>query len=125
MDFESIRGMSGLMFPEGPRWRDGLFWFSDILAGQIHAITSEGKLVDSFDVPGEPSGLGWLPGGDMLVVSPAAWRFADQTCRPPPDPQQTAEEHSHHSYSIRSTGAPPISRSPNVRAYMRNCAAAC
>ena len=33
--------------------------------------------------------------------------------------------HGHHSYSIRSTGAPPISRSPNVRAYMRNCAAAC
>ena len=61
MDFESTRGMSGLMFPEGPRWRDGLFWFSDILAGQVHAITPEGKLVESFDVPGEPSGLGWLP----------------------------------------------------------------
>ena len=69
MDFESTRGMSGLMFPEGPRWRDGLFWFSDILAGQVHAMTPEGKLVESFDVPGEPSGLGWLPGGDMLVVS--------------------------------------------------------
>jgi len=61
MDFESIRGMSGLMFPDGPRWRDRLFWFSDILAGRVHAITPEGKLVDSFDVPGEPSGLGWLP----------------------------------------------------------------
>lgn len=69
MDFESTRNLSGLMFPEGPRWRDGLFWFSDMLAGQVHAMTPEGKLVESFEVPGEPSGLGWLPDGDMLVVS--------------------------------------------------------
>jgi len=59
----------GFAFPEGPRWHAGLFWFSDIHGGQVHALTAEGEAVEDISVPGEPSGLGWLPNGDLLVVS--------------------------------------------------------
>ena len=55
MDFESIRGMSGLMFPDGPRWRDRLFWFSDILAGRVHAITPEGSVRAKWHAPKGPA----------------------------------------------------------------------
>lgn len=66
----SARTLStGFAYPEGPRWRDGLLWFSDQHAGMVHALDGEGRQVESFAVPGSPSGIGWLPGGDMLVVS--------------------------------------------------------
>lgn len=62
--------VDGLGFPEGPRWHDGRFWFSDM--GQATVFSCE---VDGSDfgavlhVEARPSGLGWLPDGDMLVVS--------------------------------------------------------
>lgn len=59
----------GFAYPEGPRWRDGTFWFSDQHAGVVHALSPDGERLDSFAVEGSPSGLGWLPGGDLLVVS--------------------------------------------------------
>lgn len=60
---------TGIVFPEGPRWRDGNLWFSDCHDGKVLRIAPDGKMLESFDVPGNPSGLGWLPGGDMLIVS--------------------------------------------------------
>ena len=60
--------LSGLAFPEGPRWHDGRFWFSDIVGEQVHALDEDGTVVRTIDVPGEPSGLGWLPDGSLLVV---------------------------------------------------------
>ena len=59
----------GIVFPECPRWRDGSLWFSDCHDGKVLNIAPNGTLLDSFDVPGNPAGLGWLPGGDMLIVS--------------------------------------------------------
>ena len=32
-------------------------------------MAPDGRVLDSFEVSGGPSGIGWLPGGDMLVVS--------------------------------------------------------
>ncbi|WP_162527148.1 SMP-30/gluconolactonase/LRE family protein [Sphingomonas solaris] len=58
-----------LVFPECPRWRDGALWFSDCHDGRVVAIAPDGRLLDSFGVPGGPSGLGWLPSGEALVVS--------------------------------------------------------
>jgi sugar lactone lactonase YvrE len=59
----------GIGFGEGPRWRDGKLWFSDFVSRKVHTLTTDGELSDVIEVPGVPSGLGWLPDGRMLVVS--------------------------------------------------------
>lgn len=61
--------IDGLTFPEGPRWRGDRLWFSDVLAGSVMTVDLQGKLTKIVDVPGRPSGLGWLPDGTLLVVS--------------------------------------------------------
>jgi len=61
--------LDGLAFPEGPRWRDGRLWFSDMHANEVIAMTPEGKRETVFSHSGPVSGLGWLPDGRMLVVS--------------------------------------------------------
>jgi sugar lactone lactonase YvrE len=59
----------GGAFFEGPRWRDGRWWVSDMYRHAVFAITPEGDEERVLEVEGQPSGLGWLPDGDMLVVS--------------------------------------------------------
>lgn len=58
-----------LRFPEGPRWHDGRLWFSDMHAQQVIAVDPEGKAETLLETPHDPSGLGWLPDGRLLVVS--------------------------------------------------------
>ena len=58
-----------LSFGEGPRWREGELWFSDILGHAVKKMRSDGVVETVFDFDGHPSGLGWLPGGELLVVS--------------------------------------------------------
>jgi sugar lactone lactonase YvrE len=58
-----------LGFPEGPRWHDGRLWFSDQALRTIFTVDLEGRLKAVAEVPGHPSGLGWLPDGRLLVVS--------------------------------------------------------
>jgi sugar lactone lactonase YvrE len=60
---------TGLTFPEGPRWHDGKLWFSDFYSHAVYTVDLAGNLEKQFDVLGQPSGIGWLPGGDILVVS--------------------------------------------------------
>lgn len=59
----------GLRFGEGPRWHDGRLWFSDMHAGWVCALAPDGTLERVVEVEHEPSGLGWLPDGRLLVVS--------------------------------------------------------
>ncbi|HYD94808.1 MAG TPA: SMP-30/gluconolactonase/LRE family protein [Noviherbaspirillum sp.] len=58
-----------LAFPEAPRWHDDALWFSDFYTHKVHRIGSDGILRTVAEVPGQPSGLGWLPDGRLLVVS--------------------------------------------------------
>jgi sugar lactone lactonase YvrE len=69
MELESRTLVTGFAFPEGPRWHDGKLWFSDQHAARVHVMTGEGAVIERFPVPGGPSGMGWLPDGDLLVVS--------------------------------------------------------
>jgi sugar lactone lactonase YvrE len=61
--------LSGLCFGEGPRWHEGALWFSDMHAREVVRMTPDGCREAVCRVEGSPSGLGWLPDGDMLVVS--------------------------------------------------------
>lgn len=60
---------SGLTFPEAPRWHDDRLWFSDFYSHAVYALDLAGRLEKIVEVPAQPSGLGWLPNGDLLVVS--------------------------------------------------------
>jgi sugar lactone lactonase YvrE len=60
---------SGFTFLEGPRWHEGRLWASDMYGKEILAISSDGEVERIAFVRGEPSGLGWLPDGDLLAVS--------------------------------------------------------
>lgn len=59
----------GGCFFEGPRWRDGRWWVSDFYRHGIFTVTPDGDETQVAEVPGQPSGLGWLPDGTLLVVS--------------------------------------------------------
>ncbi len=59
----------GIYFGEGPRWRAGRLWFSDFYAHAVMSVSLAGDLRKEFEIDDQPSGLGWLPDGSMLVVS--------------------------------------------------------
>jgi sugar lactone lactonase YvrE len=61
--------LDGLAFPEGPRWHESRLWFSDQHDRRVVAMSLDGKSETICEVPQQPSGLGWLPDGRMLVVS--------------------------------------------------------
>jgi len=61
--------VSGLAFPEAPRWHNGELWVSDMHAAQVLRIDRRGRVSAVVTVPHLPSGLGWLPDGRLLVVS--------------------------------------------------------
>lgn len=63
------RLIGGLKFGEGPRWRDGRLWYSDFYAHHVRAVDMEGRAETIVEVPNQPSGLGWNPAGDLLIVS--------------------------------------------------------
>lgn len=60
----------GFHFLEAPRWRDGRLWFSDFYGHRVYSIREDGAdLRVEAEVPQQPSGLGWLPDGRLLIVS--------------------------------------------------------
>ena len=61
--------MSGLAFPESPRWRDGRLWVSDWGAGEVIAVDLEGKTEVVVRHPSFPMCIDWLPDGRLLIVS--------------------------------------------------------
>ena len=62
--------IDGLDFGEGPRWHDGLLWYSDFFQHSVYTVSPDGRRELVLDLDTEqPSGLGWLPNGDLLVVA--------------------------------------------------------
>ena len=59
----------GIHFGEGPRWHRGRLWFSDFHAHAVMSVSLAGDLRREMDIDDQPSGLGWMPDGSMLVVS--------------------------------------------------------
>jgi len=60
--------IDGLMFPEGPRWRDGRWWLSDQLGNRVLTLDESGAWSVVAELP-RPSGLGFLPDGTLWVAT--------------------------------------------------------
>jgi sugar lactone lactonase YvrE len=61
--------MSGLAFPESPRWHDDRLWFSDWGAHEVIAVDLAGRSEVIARVPSFPMCIDRLPDGRLLVVS--------------------------------------------------------
>lgn len=62
--------VTDLTFAECPRRHDGRLYLVDFYTHRVLSVADDGsdQRVEA-EVPGQPSGLGWLPDGRMLVVS--------------------------------------------------------
>ena len=61
---------TGFAYAEDPRWWNGQLYFSDMYGGKVHGVTLSGAVETVLDLgDGTPSGLGFMPNGDLLVVS--------------------------------------------------------
>jgi len=58
-----------IYFGECPRWHSGRLWFSDFFSHSVKSISPSGDLRTEFEIDDQPSGLGWMPDGSMLIVS--------------------------------------------------------
>lgn len=61
--------VDGLGFPEGPRWRGGRLFLSDVAHGRVISVDGDRVISELCEVPHEPSGLGWDRDGNLAVVS--------------------------------------------------------
>jgi sugar lactone lactonase YvrE len=60
---------NGFCFGEGPRWFEGLLWFSDMLGEAVHTVDLGGDMT-TLPLPGHaPSGLGFQPDGALVIAS--------------------------------------------------------
>jgi len=59
---------SGFSFLECPRWHEGRLWLSDFYTHRVLAV-EETQVEAVAEVPGQPSGLEWLPDERLLVAS--------------------------------------------------------
>ena len=63
---------TGVDFGEGPRWHEGRLWFADFHRHAVFSIGPAGgdeRVELQLDGDEQPSGLGWMPDGTMLVVA--------------------------------------------------------
>jgi sugar lactone lactonase YvrE len=62
--------VTDLSYLECPRWHDDRLWFVDFYTYRVLSVAEDGSdLRTEAEVPAQPSGLGWLPDGRLLVVS--------------------------------------------------------
>jgi sugar lactone lactonase YvrE len=54
---------------ECPRWREDRWWVSDFYRHAVYSYDGTGRERLEFEVEAQPSGMGWLADGDLLVVS--------------------------------------------------------
>lgn len=59
----------GFSFLESPRWHDGRLFASDFFNRRVLAFDDRFAATAICHTPGQPSGIGWLPSGSLLVSS--------------------------------------------------------
>jgi sugar lactone lactonase YvrE len=60
--------IDGLYFGESPRWHNGRLWYSDFYDKTVKSVDIHGDARLELQLDEQPSGLGWLPDGRLLVV---------------------------------------------------------
>jgi sugar lactone lactonase YvrE len=66
----SVREVAGgFSFLECPRWHDGRLWVSDFYTSRVLSVDAEAAVRTEAELTGQPSGLGWLADGRLLIVS--------------------------------------------------------
>jgi sugar lactone lactonase YvrE len=60
--------LDGLYFGESPRWHDDRLWYSDFYDKAVKSVDLKGNTRLEVQLDEQPSGLGWLPDGSLLVV---------------------------------------------------------
>jgi sugar lactone lactonase YvrE len=88
--------LDGGAFFEGPRWHEGRWWVSDFYRRQVSTVDADGREERVLEVPEQPSGLGWMPDGSLLVVSRKDFKLLRRT----PD----GEVSEHADLSEHATG---------------------
>lgn len=61
--------IEGGYYFECPRWHEDRWWVSDFYRRAVLSYDHDGRERVEVEVEAQPSGLGWLPDGDLLVVS--------------------------------------------------------
>lgn len=61
--------LTGLAFPEAPRWRGDRLWFTDQHARRVMTVKTDGQAECILETDDLPGGLAWLPDGTPLVVA--------------------------------------------------------
>jgi sugar lactone lactonase YvrE len=56
-------------FYEGPRWHEGAWWVSDFYQHRVSSFSLAGVESLRLEIEDQPSGLGWLPDGSLVVSS--------------------------------------------------------
>jgi sugar lactone lactonase YvrE len=65
---QSTTLIDGLYFGEGPRWHLGRLWYSDFYDKAVKSVDLQGNVRLELQLDEQPSGLGWLPDGRLLIV---------------------------------------------------------
>ena len=61
--------LDGGGFFEGPRWHRDTWWVSDFYRHHVATVDADGTEVVQVVVDHQPSGLGWLPDGSLVIAS--------------------------------------------------------
>ncbi|MGH3411489.1 MAG: SMP-30/gluconolactonase/LRE family protein [Marmoricola sp.] len=70
MSREIATVVTGFSYLECPRWHEDRIWFADFYTYRVLSAAEDGSDVRvEAEVPQQPSGLGWLPDGRLLVIS--------------------------------------------------------
>jgi sugar lactone lactonase YvrE len=71
--------LEGGCFFESPRWHEGRWWVADFYGHVVLTVDADGRAETSMTVEGQPSGMGWMPDGSLLVVSMQDHRILRRT----------------------------------------------
>ncbi len=85
---------TGMTFLESPRWRDGTLFVSDFYTSRVYTWSEADGFGELCEVPGQPSGLGFTPAGDLLIAARfnhTLWRLAGGRLTPVVDLGAAAE----------------------------------
>jgi hypothetical protein len=61
--------LEGGSYFEGPRWHDGAWCASDFYRHTVSRVAPQGEETVVLEVENQPSGLGRLPDGPLLLVT--------------------------------------------------------